>query len=142
MVAVPYQELFLALLAVYVGYSIWARLNPRWPVYGALVALAVAAVAEGLGATNAGNELALDVIFLLMAGVALLAVERWRSPADSASGRPSSDPPRADPTQQDHPTPEHPLDHLEGQGVAVVDASRQQNDQDEHPRDGEPDHGQ
>jgi hypothetical protein len=142
MVSVPYQELFLVLLAVYVAYSVWARLNPLWPVYGALVALGVAALAEAVRATHAGDELALDVVFLLMAGVALLAVERWRSPVGSGPGRPSSDPPGTDPAQQDHPTPHHPLDDLEGQGVAMVDAPRQKDDQDEHPGDGEPDHGQ
>ena len=139
---VPYQELFLALLAVYVAYSIWARLDPLWPVYGALVVLAGAALAEGLRATNAGNELALDVIFLLMAGVALLAVERRRAPANSAAGLPPSDPPGADPPQKDQLAAQHPLDHLEGQGVAVVDGPGQQDDPDEHARDRESDHGQ
>lgn len=139
---VPYQEVFLVLLTVYVAYSIWARLDPLWPIYGALVVLGGAALAEGLGASNAGNELALDVIFLLMAGVALLAVERRRVPGGSAAGPAPSDPPGADPPQKDQLSTEHPLDHLQGQGVAVVDGAGQQNDPDEHTGDGEPDHRQ
>lgn len=142
MVSLPYQELFLGLLAVSVAYSLWSRWNPRWPVYGALLALAGAVVAQGLGASGAANQLALDVVFLLMAGVGLIAADRWRAPARSPVGTAAPDPPGADPAEQDHPAAEHPLDDLERQGVAVVDAPGQQHDRDERPGDREPDQRQ
>ncbi|MCI4325455.1 MAG: hypothetical protein L3K00_06210 [Thermoplasmata archaeon] len=98
MTSIPYQAVFLALLAVYMLYSGAAGLNPRWPVYGALLLLLAAAVADGLGATNAANQLALDVVFLLAAGVGLIAFDQRRRGPRSAGTVPATDPPGTDAT--------------------------------------------
>jgi hypothetical protein len=141
MVSIPFQLGFLAVLLVYALYAAAVGLNPRWPVYGALLVLLLAAVAEGLGSTGAANQLALDVVFLLAVGVALIAFDRWRGRARSAPTVAPTNPPGADPAEQREPASQHPLHDLEGQGVAPVDASGQEDDEHEESGDREPDQG-
>jgi hypothetical protein len=93
MVSVPYQLVFLAFLGVYVLYSAGLGLNPRWPVYGALLLLVAAALAHALGASDAADEFALDAVFLLGAGVTLVAFDRWRRGHRSAAPVAAADPP-------------------------------------------------
>jgi hypothetical protein len=138
MVSVPFQGVFLALLLLYGAYSIGAGLNPRWPLYGALLVLVAAAVADGVRATDAANGLALDVVFLLIAGVGLTAFDRWRPRTRSAASAPSPNPPGADPSQQLQAAAEHPLHDLQGEAVAVVHAPREQDDQNEESGDPQP----
>lgn len=138
---VPLQEVLLVILVTYVGYSAWTRANPRLPLYGALVVLLLAAVASGTGASALADSLAIDVVFLLVAGVALIGIDRVRPRRGGSSARlgAATDPPRPDPAQEGQPTAQHPLDHLEGQVVPVVDAPGQDHDQDEQGGDPEPD---
>jgi hypothetical protein len=92
--AVPYPEIFLALLAAYLLYSMWARLDSRYPIAMALGLLFVAAVADGLGKAATASAYAEYVFFLLAGAIALLVVDHLRSeapriprPASSARGR-------------------------------------------------------
>lgn len=89
----PYTVVFLGLLAAYVAYSIWARLDGRLPIAAALVLLVVAAVLDAVGSLAAANTVAEFVFYLLGAGVLLLLVEHVRSsrapgpePAEPAAG--------------------------------------------------------
>lgn len=135
--AVPFQDVFLGLLTAYSAYSLYAHLNPRYLVYGALLLLFGAAAADWTGATVAANNLALDVLFTLAAGVTLLAVDLRRGPRSRASGSLASDPPSPDAAQPGEAPPEHPLHDLQGEAVPVVDAPRPQDDHHEQTRDPE-----
>jgi hypothetical protein len=74
----PYEYLFLGLLGAYMVYSVWARLDSRYPIAGALVLLVVAAITDAAGATAAANTLAVYVFFLLAGGVVLLLLDHVR----------------------------------------------------------------
>lgn len=76
--AFPYTDLFVGLLGAYMVYSVWARLDSRYPIAAALVLLVAAAVVDASGATGAANTLAVFVFFLLAAGVVLLLVDHVR----------------------------------------------------------------
>lgn len=69
---------FLALLLVYMGYSWWIGLDPRYPIVAALVLLVLAALLDAGGSVGAANDLATYVFFLLAAGVVLLLVDERR----------------------------------------------------------------
>ena len=141
MVSLPFQDLFLVLLAGYTLYSAWAGENPHGPIYGALLVLAAAILAAWTGLADVANSLALDVVFLLMAGVALIAFDRRWPRKGSLRRTPPSDPPGAETAEQHHPATQHPLHDLEGEGVAVIDAAREEHDRDERTGDPEPQQG-
>jgi hypothetical protein len=77
-VSFPFAEVFLALLAVYMVYSVWTGLDARYPIAAALLLLVVTAVVDALGNTDAANTLAEFVFFLLGAGVLLLLIDHVR----------------------------------------------------------------
>jgi hypothetical protein len=89
-VALPYPEVFLAVLVVYLAYSVWAPLDPRYPIAMGLALLLGAAVADGLGRTAAANAYAGYVFFLLAGGIALLIVEAVRSSVPRGARPPPS----------------------------------------------------
>jgi len=101
---VPYTAIFLVLLLVYLAYSVWARLDGRYPIGAALALLVVTAVVDAAGDTNAANSLAEFVFFLLAGGVVLLLIEHVRdrpSPAGAAPSRPAAPKsPAAQPTEE------------------------------------------
>ncbi|MGA7922593.1 MAG: hypothetical protein WCA77_01270 [Thermoplasmata archaeon] len=80
----PYDAAFLALLAVYLVYSVWQHLDPRFPILAALILLVVTALVDAAGAGAEANTLAVFVFFLLAGGVLLLLI-------DSVRPRPSAD---------------------------------------------------
>lgn len=139
---IPYQDVFLVLLVGYCGYSLWAGLSPRYPLFAALLLLLAAAGTNWAGATEASNNLGLDAIFVLAAAVGLTSLEivRARGLRPRAAG--VADPPAADTPQPGQPSSQHSLDDLQGEAVATVDASRSEDDHDEHSGDGEPDQGE
>lgn len=71
----PFVPAFLVLLAVYMVYSAWARLDPRYPIGAALLLLVVTAIVDAAGSTGVANTLAEFVFFLLAAGVVLLLLD-------------------------------------------------------------------
>jgi len=75
---VPYTAIFLGLLVAYLAYSVWARLDGRYPIAAALALLVATAVVDAAGDTNAANSLAEFVFFLLAGGVVLLLIEHIR----------------------------------------------------------------
>ncbi len=83
-VPLPYLEIFLALFAIYLGYSAWTRLDARYPIFAALLMLVAAAVADAANAVDLANTLAEYVFCLLAGGVVLLLIEHLRT-----SGTPS-----------------------------------------------------
>lgn len=100
----PYTDLFLGLLGGYMGYSVWARLDSRYLIAGALGLLLVTAVIDASGATAAANGLAIFVFLLLAGGVVLLLVDHVREerrgapvPAPTSDGRDGG--PREPPSQ-------------------------------------------
>jgi len=107
-VTLPYTDLFIALLGAYMLYSIWERLDSRYPIAGALGLLVVAAVVDAAGATGAANTLAVFVFLLLAGGVVLLLVDHVRE------GRPT---PRSGPP------------HSEGRGDGTEDPAAQSTDE-------------
>ncbi len=90
--AVPYPEIFLALLAAYLLYSMWARLDSRYPIAMALGLLFVAALADGLGKAATANGYAEYVFFLLAGAIALLVVDHLRSETEETRGSGASGP--------------------------------------------------
>ena len=82
--AFPYLEVFAVLLLVYLGYSYWQRLDPRFPVAAALVLLVATALVEAGGATDAADTLAEYVFLLLVGGVVLMLLERVRRDHDAS----------------------------------------------------------
>ena len=44
----PYDAAFLALLAVYLVYSVWQHLDPRFPILAALILLVVTALVDAV----------------------------------------------------------------------------------------------
>jgi hypothetical protein len=135
---------FVGLLAAYVAYSLWARLDPRWPIGAALVLLLVAAIVDAAQQVGAANVLAEFVVFLLGAGVLLLLLEHARDARhpDRASGSPARDPEATDPPQQGDRPAEEPLDRPEEEPVALVDAAGQEHHEQEQAGDPEADHGE
>jgi len=130
---VPYTAVFVGLLLAYMVYSVWVRLDGRYPIGAALALLIVTAVVDALGATNAADTLAEYVFFLLGAGVVLLLIEHLRErPKSTAVASAPSLPAESVPTeppQQGQGSPEKALDGLEEKTVPVVDGS---GDQDRH----------
>jgi hypothetical protein len=140
----PYVLAFVGLLAAYVGYSLWARLDPRWPIGAALVLLVVAAIVDAAQAVDAANVLAEFVVFLLGAGVLLLLLEHARDARHPVpdSGSLARDPETTDPAEQRDRPSEQSLDRPEQEPVALVDAAGQEHHDEEQARDPEADHGQ
>jgi hypothetical protein len=86
---VPYTEIFVGLLLVYLAYSVWARLDGRYPIGAALALLVVTAVVDAAGNVSAANALAEYVFFLLAGGVVLLLIEHVRAHPASEAPPPS-----------------------------------------------------
>src|SRR5208282_782400 len=135
--AIPYLEVFLALLGVYLVYSVWARLDPRYPIAAALALLVVTAIVDAANAVATANLLAEYVFCLLGGGVVLLLVDHLRPghavPASGSDSRGSlgSQGPSAEPPDEGDPPAEQLLDHVQEHLVAPVDAAREHDRPDE-----------
>ena len=104
--AFPYTGVFLALLLAYMAYSVWARLDARYPIAAALVLLVLTAVVDAVGEVAAANTLAEYVFFLLGSGVVLLLIEHVR---ERPRGEPMAGPVGSGPTANTVPSePSHP----------------------------------
>ena len=139
----PYVEVFLALLVAYMGYSVWAGLDARYPIAAALALLVATAIVDAAGNTVAANTLAEYVFFLLGAGVVLLLIEHVREsrrtaapPSGSAGGSKGE---ASEAPQEGKGTPGHPLDRFEEQPIPVVDAAGHKYEYDEEQGDSKPD---
>jgi hypothetical protein len=93
-----YQAIFGLLLLVYLGYSYWARLDPRYPVAAALVLLVVAAALDALGEQGAAIVVGVYVLLLLLGGVALLVAEHLRRPRRGPAETSRAPTPATEPT--------------------------------------------
>jgi hypothetical protein len=140
----PYLAVFGILLLVYVGYSLWERLDPRYPIGAALVLLVATAITEAVGASPQADTLAEYVFLLLVGGVVLMLLDQVRpragsSPRENSLGRGTrvSEEQPTDPADQGELPSQEPLDDLEQKSVAPVDAAGGHDDQDEQPRHGE-----
>lgn len=136
--AVPYTEVFVGLLLAYMAYSVWARLDGRYPIGAALALLVVTAIVDATGDTAAADTLAEFVFFLLGAGVVLLLIEHLRERSEApvaatAVGSPSERVPTEAPEEGKRST-EQLLDGLEKESVAVVDRPGDENGEHE-PQD-------
>ncbi|HTP56542.1 MAG TPA: hypothetical protein VML53_07805 [Thermoplasmata archaeon] len=111
----PYPLLFLALLVAYLIYSVATRLDPRYPIGGALLLLVVAAIADAAGDVAVANSVAEYVFFLLGGGVLLLLIDHARTTrpgadeAPSGTRTPSPGPTGEAPHERDG-APDQPLD--------------------------------
>jgi len=121
---VPYAAIFGGLLLVYMAYSVWARLDGRYPIAAALVLLVVTAVVDALGNGGLADTLAEFVFFLLAAGVVLLLVEHLRDRPRTAAPAPTPVLPAQgvppDPSEQREGPTEQPLEGLQQEAVPVV----------------------
>ncbi len=77
--AFSYTYVFVALLVAYMAYSVWARLDARYPVVGALLLLLVAGGFEAAREFHTAELLASYVVLLLGGGLILLWIEHVRS---------------------------------------------------------------
>jgi hypothetical protein len=141
--AFPYLELFGVLLLLYMGYSFWERLDPRYPVGAALVLLVATALTEAVGATAQADTLAEYVFLLLVGGVVLMLLDRVRpalpTPPPSAGGAGVAEQESSDATNEGKGSSQQLLDDLEQQPVPPVDAPGRHDDEDEQSGDPEPD---
>ena len=139
---IPYTTIFVGLLVVYLAYSVWARLDGRYPIGAALALLVVTAVVDAAGDTNAANALAEFVFFLLAGGVVLLLIEHLRerpAPAAAApSGSAVSQGVATEAAEEQKGSTEQPLHGLEKQPVPVVDRPRDEDGDHEQERDADP----
>jgi hypothetical protein len=147
--AFPYLLVFGVLLLLYLVYSFWERLDPRYPIGAALVLLVATAVTEAVGAGPAADTLAEYVFVLLVGGVVLLLLDRVRNrpvlgetEVSLVGGTVASEQQSSDPADQGQGTAQEPLDHLQQEPVAPVDAAGGHDDQDEQPRDPQPHEGE
>jgi hypothetical protein len=144
LVADTYTLAFLGLLGVYGIYSVWVKLDPRYPVAGGLALLVVSALVDAAGATATANTLATYVFYLLGAGVLLLLVDHGRAARRAAPSTPTAGvEPAAEggnPADEGDGSAKDSLDHLEQQPVAVVDRPREDDREEEEPGHREPDH--
>ena len=135
----PYLAVFLALLAAYMAYSVWASLDVRYPIVVAIVLLVATAAVDWMGDAGSADILAEYAILLLGAGAVLVVIDRVRAPRAVPSPRPelsgSSSGEAAEPPEPWKGTTDHTLDRLEEQAVPVVDASRRDDEDDEEHRD-------
>ena len=143
---IPYSTIFVGLLLAYLVYSVWARLDGRYPIVAALVLLVVTAVVDAAGDVDAANSLAEYVFFLLAAGVVLLLIEHVRDrPAPTPateSGGPAAERVAPETPKERKGSTEHPLDSLEQKAVPVVDGTGSEHEKHEQPGDREPEDGQ
>jgi len=146
--AIPYLEVFLILLGVYLVYSVWARLDPRYPIAAALALLVVTAIVDAANAVATANLLAEYVFCLLGGGVVLLLVDHVRpghtvpGPESDSGGSLGSKGPSAEPPDERDPSTEQLLDHVQEHLVPPVDAAREHDRPDEGERDGETQDGE
>jgi hypothetical protein len=148
-VTFPFVPVFLALLLAYMVYSEWAHLDSRYPIAAALVLLVVTAVVDAAGAIAEANTLAEYVFFLLAGGVVLLLVDHVRAgreaPDAGASGGSSSErageAEPAEATEERERAAQQSLDRAEQHPVAVVDAARGEDDEQEEGSEPEPEGG-
>jgi len=114
---IPYTTIFVGLLVAYLAYSVWARLDGRYPIGAALALLVVTAVVDAAGDVAAANSLAEFVFFLLAGGVVLLLVEHVRERPEHArsatSGGSGPEGVAAQSPEERKGTPEQPFDRLE-----------------------------
>lgn len=135
---VPYLEVFLALLGVYLIYSVWVRLDPRFPIVGALVLLVATALVDAANEVPAANTLAEFVFCLLAAGVLLLLVDHLRtsrSVASGSAGGAGTGHPAGQATNEGDRPSEQLFDHVQEELVPPVDAPGREHDPDEERRD-------
>lgn len=124
---VPYTPIFVGLLLVYMGYSVWARLDGRYPIGAALALLVVTAVVDASGNVSAANTLAEFVFFLLGGGVVLLLIEHLREkPAADSSGGLRTEGVPSDSAKDRKGASEQSLEGLEQQTVSFVDGAGEQ----------------
>jgi hypothetical protein len=143
---IPYTWAFVVLLLVYMIYSVWARLDGRYPIGAALALLIVTAVVDTLGQTSAADTLAEFVFFLLGGGVVLLLVEHLRerpvaAPPSAGGSLPAESEP-SEATQERKGPAQESLDRFEEKSVPVVDRTRREDRADEPESDPDPDRGQ
>jgi hypothetical protein len=143
-VTVPYLLLFLVLLAVYLIYSVWVRLDPRYPIVAALALLIVTAVLDAAGESASSNTFAEYVFILLAGGIVLLLLDHVRDsrpkPARATGLAPQvlTDDPPAQPTDERKRPADQALDRLQKEPVALVNATGRDRDQDEQPGERQP----
>ncbi len=146
--AFPSTEVFLGLLVGYMVYSVWARLDARYPIAAALVLLVATAVVDALGSTASANTLAEFVFFLLGAGVVLLLIDHVREGRGTSA---PTEPPPSGPTPQTVPSDlsypdqrnaEESLDSIEQEPVPLIHALRDEDQNKEQYRDPQPHAGQ
>jgi len=143
-VTVPYLLLFVVLLAVYLVYSAWVRLDPRYPIVAALALLIVTAVLDAAGESASSNTFAEYVFILLAGGIVLLLLDHAREsrpkPARTTGSAPQvlSDHTAAQATDERKRPADQTLDGLQKEPVALVDAAGRDRDQDEQPGERQP----
>jgi hypothetical protein len=142
--AIPLLPVFLVLFGAYLLYSVWARLDPRYPIVAGFGLLVVTA---GVDLANAGpeaNTLAEYVACLLVGGAALLLLERLRQVRRGSGWEPGlpgslgAERPPAQAADQRHRSSEDLLDGVQEQLVSPVDAPRREDDPHERRGDPEP----
>jgi hypothetical protein len=146
--AVPYFDVFVALLVVYLVYSVWARLDPRLPLAAALLLLVAAVGVFAANDVASANALAASAFCLLGGGVVLILIDHFRgsrrtAPADGDSSRGTvAEGPPGEPADEGDLPPEQLLDHVEEELVPPVDAPGHEDDPHEEEGDPDGDHGE
>lgn len=96
-------EVFAAVLAIYLGYSLWAGINSRYPLVMALALLVAASLLDAEGNHGVANTFAAYVLILLLGGAILLIAEYVRSPSRTRGSIPRVTKPRVAPREERRP---------------------------------------
>lgn len=132
-----YTEVFVAVLALYLAYAVYARLDPWLPMYGAAALLLIGAGLNAVGQAGPADVLATDSFLLLAGGLlVLILTARGRARRAAATG------PTSEPVDERQPEAEPLLDHLEQHPVAVVDRPGGPDDEHVEAGDAEPEGGE
>jgi hypothetical protein len=75
---VAYDELFLALVVIYMVYTLYFRLDARVLLAASLGMLVIVAIIAAAGDSASANQLATLVLYMLVAGIVLLLIEYIR----------------------------------------------------------------
>lgn len=132
-----YTAIFLLLLAAYLAFAAWARLDPRYPLAGGILLLLAGAALDREGYSAAAEILGVDAFLLLLGGMVAMVLTGRRpgglAPPPAAVGEPVHEgQPEADPAL--HDLQQHP--------VPVVDGTARPDDEEVDGGHGEAQDGQ
>ena len=130
-----YTELFVGVLALYLAFAAWARLDSRYPIFASLAFLLAGTGLTAAGDTGAGEVLGVYAFLLLSGGLIAMVFTIGRD-------RPAPGGPAGEAVDQRQPEADPSLHDLQEQPVALVDGAGPPDGEQVHDGHGEPHRGE